>query len=150
MYKKMFLFLALLATVSAAAALSWGAVIGPNDVPAGYVAYIKTTSDQFPERGEVIFVKSGLNPKVPDFVLATDYAPVAGAAKDAGMDVNAYVKSIIMKSTDEDLTALAVEKTGEIVGYAWGPGFLYNAEFNEITYPAPPNLGRDSQGGVEK
>jgi hypothetical protein len=125
------------------AALAIGAVMTPADVPEGFVAYVRASAGAFPGRGDIVWVKAGLNPTIPGFVPADQIPAIVQAA---GGDVDGYLKNLVGNTTDPGLKPLSNRSTGEVIGYGWG-GFTYNGRFNRITPPAEGGGGNGPGGG---
>lgn len=131
MFKKLsFLFFFVAFGIGITSAMA-GGFVTPSDVPAGYVAYVRANASQFLQKGDVIFVKDGLNPKIDGFVLS---------------DNTEKVKELISGSIDLNLSPVKSRKTGEIIAYGWG-SFDYNSAFNKVTPPKAGTNGKDSGGG---
>lgn len=131
MFKKLSLLFFFAVIVGFSVTAIAGGFITPNDVPAGYVAYVRANAGQFLQKGDVIFVKEGLNPRIDGFVLSND---------------TEKIKETISNTKDPNLSPIKSRKTGEIVGYGWG-AFDYNSAFNKITPPKAGTGGKDSGGG---
>lgn len=135
MKKLIFMFMALAFVAIAIPTFAAGSkgFVSPNEVPAGFDVYVRASSGQFPGKGDVVFVKKGLNPKIAGFILA---------------DNPERVKEIILNSTDPNLSPVKNRSTGEIIAYGWGK-FTYKSVSNRIEAPSPGggNGGRSNSNG---
>jgi hypothetical protein len=129
------LLMVLLALFSASVVLAASSTVA--DIPNGFVPYVRTSAGSFPVRGDIVWVKAGLNPTITDFVPASE---VGALTTFAGVDVDGYLRNVVTKAADPGLTSLADRKAGEIIGYGWGI-FTYNNRFNRITPPAEGSDG---------
>lgn len=129
MFRKLLFFVTII-VIGISSAIA-GGFITPNDIPEGFVAYVRANAGQFLVKGDVIFVKEGLNPKIDGFVLSDD---------------TEKIKEMISGSTDPNLSPVNHRQAG-LVAYGWGSGFSYNASLNKITTPKSGGGGNGSGGG---
>jgi hypothetical protein len=136
MVNKLFTLCMVLVTLFSASVVL-GASSSVADIPDGFVPYVRTGAGSFPVRGDIVWVKAGLNPTITDFIPASE---VPALTTSAGGDVDGYLRNLVTKAADPGLTSLSDRKAGQIIGYGWGI-FTYNNRFNRITPPAEGSGG---------
>ncbi len=142
MHKKPISLLILLVVILSTI-VALGASFTVADIPEGFVPYARDNSGAYPIRGDIVWVKAGLDLKIPGFLPADQIPAIVNAA---GGDIDGYLKHLVDGgAADPGLKSLTDRKTGRIIGYDWG-AFSYNCSLNRIIPPGGGSGGNDSSG----